>query len=107
MIFVDDPLEATHIVVNTCGFIQDAKEESIGAILDACASYPGKAILAVGCLVERYREELRAGIPEVKGWLGLLEGRDVSELLGLFVSDDAGSPEVGRRRARKSRPFGA
>jgi ribosomal protein S12 methylthiotransferase len=92
--FVDDPLEATHIIVNTCGFIQEAKEESIGAILDACASYPGKAILAVGCLVERYREELQAGIPEVKGWLGLLEGRDTPELLSLFTSDDACPSEV-------------
>ena len=84
--FVDDPADATHIVINTCGFIQDAKEESIGAILDACASYPGKAVLAVGCLVERYREELSAGIPEVKGWLGLLEGREATELLALLGS---------------------
>ena len=51
---VDEPDEATHILVNTCGFIQDAKEESIAAILDACAGYPEKQVLAMGCLVERY-----------------------------------------------------
>ena len=39
---VDDPREATHILVNTCGFIREAKEESIAAILDAAASYPDK-----------------------------------------------------------------
>ncbi len=39
---VREPEEATHILVNTCGFIRDAKEESIAAILDATASYPDK-----------------------------------------------------------------
>jgi len=78
---VADPEDATHIVVNTCGFIQDAKEESIGAILDACANYTEKKVLAVGCLVERYRDELARGIPEVAGWFGLVGGQDQSELL--------------------------
>jgi ribosomal protein S12 methylthiotransferase len=45
------PDDATHILLNTCGFIQDAKEESIGAVLDACAFYPDKAVLVMGCLV--------------------------------------------------------
>jgi ribosomal protein S12 methylthiotransferase len=93
-LFVDDPLEATHIIVNTCGFIQDAKEESIGAILDACASYPGQAVLAVGCLVERYADELRAGIPEVAGWLGLLGSEDESQLLALFATASEGGGEL-------------
>ncbi len=88
--FVQDPAEATHVVVNTCGFIQDAKEESIGAILDACAAYPGKAVLAVGCLVERYMEELRGEIPEVKGWLGLVEGAGASRFRELVESVQGG-----------------
>lgn len=78
---VFDPREATHIVVNTCGFIQDAKEESIAAILDACASYPGKQVLVIGCLVERYRSELQAGIPEVAEWFGLLGGEEEARLI--------------------------
>ena len=78
---VVDPDEATHIVINTCGFIQDAKEESIGAILDACTRYPEKTILVTGCLVERYPEELQRGIPEVAGWFGLLEGPGGADLL--------------------------
>jgi len=92
---VADPDEATHIVINTCGFIQDAKEESIGAILDACARYPEKTVLVTGCLVERYREELQRGIPEVAGWFGLLEGPGGADLLsglGLRITAHQGGP---------------
>jgi len=73
-VVVSDPGEATHILVNTCGFIQDAKEESIAAILDACAGYQDAVVAAMGCLVQRYPEELREGVPEVAGWFGLIEG---------------------------------
>jgi ribosomal protein S12 methylthiotransferase len=69
----DDPAHCTHIVINTCGFIQDAKEESIAAILEACAEYGGERVLVRGCLVERYRVELEADIPEVGGWFGLTD----------------------------------
>ena len=51
----------------------------------------GKEVVAVGCLVERYREELNAGIPEVAGWFGLLGGDEDS---GLLLSAHGG-PEVG------------
>lgn len=68
---VDDPDECTHVLINTCGFIRDAKEESIAAILQACARHGGERVLVMGCLVERYRQELAAGIPEVGGWFGL------------------------------------
>jgi ribosomal protein S12 methylthiotransferase len=70
---VADPEAATHILLNTCGFIQEAKEESIGAILDACTHYADRQVLVMGCLVERYRDELEKGIPEVAGWFGLTE----------------------------------
>ncbi len=61
------------VVVNTCGFIDAAKEESIAAILEAVdfAHERGARIAAVGCLVERYREELAAELPEVDLWCGL------------------------------------
>jgi ribosomal protein S12 methylthiotransferase len=89
---VSDPAAATHILVNTCGFIREAKEESIGAILDACASYPDKEVLVMGCLVERYREELVSGIPEVRAWFGLQSGADVDGLLRLLRSAEIGPP---------------
>jgi cholest-4-en-3-one 26-monooxygenase len=62
---VEDPEDATHILLNTCGFIREAKEESIGAILDACSTYGKKQVLVMGCLVERYRGELEKDIPEI------------------------------------------
>ncbi|MEX0856012.1 MAG: 30S ribosomal protein S12 methylthiotransferase RimO [Gemmatimonadota bacterium] len=64
------------IVVNTCGFIAAAKEESVETILEACAlkaSGTVKAVVAVGCLVQRYQEELAAEIPEVDLFLGLTD----------------------------------
>jgi tRNA A37 methylthiotransferase MiaB len=82
-----DPSEATHVVVNTCGFIQDAKEESLEAILRVCADNPGKRVLVMGCLVERYRDELARGIPEVSDWFGVI-GEDMTrKLLGVVVGE--------------------
>jgi ribosomal protein S12 methylthiotransferase len=80
-------------VVNTCGFIDAAKEESIEAILDAAeaAHARGARVAAVGCLVERYREELAAEVPEVDLWCGL----DTAPLLAALseAEGDAGAQE--------------
>jgi ribosomal protein S12 methylthiotransferase len=70
------PGDATHILLNTCGFITDAKEESIAAILEACGDYGDRQVLVMGCLVERYRRQLEKGIPEVAGWFGLMDEAD-------------------------------
>ena len=64
------------VVVNTCGFIDQAKEESVDTILEACglkAAGEIQAVVAVGCLVQRYKDELAAEIPEVDLFLGLTE----------------------------------
>ncbi len=61
------------VVINTCGFIGDAKEESVEMILRAAKAKSDGAITALyvmGCLSERYRDELRAEIPEVDRWYG-------------------------------------
>lgn len=61
------------VVINTCGFIGDAKEESVNTILEyAQARTAGrvKRLYVMGCLSERYRDELRAEIPEVDEWFG-------------------------------------
>ena len=63
------------VIINTCGFIQDAKEESIAAILEAAeAKRLGlvKKVSVFGCLSQRYRSELPAEIPEVDEWNGVL-----------------------------------
>ena len=65
--------EADTVVVNTCGFIDSAKQESIDAILEAARlKTEGKAkrLIVAGCLVERYRDELKAEMPEVDAFIG-------------------------------------
>ena len=52
--------ESDVIIVNTCGFIEASKEESIEQILDVCKS--GKKVVVTGCLVERYKDELASAI---------------------------------------------
>ena len=71
--FTDDETEADIIVVNTCCFIQDAKEESINTLLEMGElKREGrvKALIAAGCLAQRYREEIRKEIPEVDAIVG-------------------------------------
>ncbi len=68
-----DGFSGRAVVINTCGFIGDAKEESVEMILRAAKAKGDGAITALyvmGCLSERYRDELRAEIPEVDRWYG-------------------------------------
>lgn len=68
---VNQPEEADIIVINTCGFIESAKEEAINTILEM-AEYKKekcKYLIVMGCLVERYKEELAKEIPEVNLWI--------------------------------------
>ncbi|MEX2285342.1 MAG: 30S ribosomal protein S12 methylthiotransferase RimO [Gemmatimonadota bacterium] len=70
------PEDADVIVVNTCGFIEAAKEESIEALLDAVRLKQGgrvQAVVAMGCLVQRYEEELREELPEVDLFISLTQ----------------------------------
>ena len=71
--FTDDESEAEVAVVNTCTFIHDAKEESINTLIEM-GQYKTtgklKALIAAGCLAQRYHEEIREEIPEVDAILG-------------------------------------
>ena len=87
------------ILINTCGFIDAAKQESIDAILAAAKLKEEgvKAVVAVGCLVQRYKQELRQEIPEVDLFLGFSELHHlVPELAqrGLIADPVAGHPGV-------------
>ena len=64
---VNNPEEAEAIIINTCGFIETAKEEAINTILEMAEykKYNCKYLIAMGCLVERYKKELEKSIPEV------------------------------------------
>lgn len=69
---VDDPNEADVAVVNTCGFLQPAVEEGIDAILDLSELKANRLrkLIVVGCMVERYGEDLKESLPEVDHFLG-------------------------------------
>src|SRR5205807_1072464 len=72
--------EADTVVVNTCGFIDAAKQESIEAILEAARlKTDGKAkrLVVAGCLVERYRDELKSEMPEVDAFIGTSQINDI------------------------------
>lgn len=91
---VSNPEEAEIIVVNTCGFIESAKEEAINTILEM-AEYKNKNckyLVAMGCLVKRYKEDLEKAIPEVDLWISIDEYDDfwkkISTLIGESVESD-------------------
>ncbi len=76
-----DASEADTLVVNTCGFIDSAKRESVDAILEAARlKTEGKCqrLVVAGCLVERYRDELRAEMPEVDAFIGTNQINDIT-----------------------------
>lgn len=76
--------DADAIIVNTCGFIEDAKAEAIENILEV-AKYKQdgkcKALIVTGCLAERYREEIREQLPEVDVTVGLAGNADIVEIV--------------------------
>ena len=95
-----DPADADVVVVNTCGFIEAAKEESIEAILDAARLKEQgrvRAVVATGCLVQRYRSELSDEMPEVDLFLGLTDAdRLVPELRRRGLLHDRDVPTMER-----------
>ena len=81
--------EAETVIINTCGFIDEAKEESIEAILEMAElkgegeSGGPKQLLVAGCMVNKFGQELRQEIPEIDGFISLDQLRDVSQLVSL------------------------
>ncbi len=76
---------AQTVIVNTCAFVDDAKRESIDAILEVAAR-KGRGVeklLVAGCMVNRYGEELRREIPEIDGFVGLDQLRQVADVVEL------------------------
>ena len=97
----DDLGEADIIVVNTCGFIDAAKRESLDAIVDAGRQKAGgrcRALVAVGCMVQRHKTELAESLPEVDFFLGSSEvERLVPELEARGLLGDAPDMHPGER----------
>ena len=93
--FVDDENEADIVVVNTCCFIGDAKEESINTILQMAELKKNgrlKALIVTGCLAQRYKQEIIDEIPEVDAILGTTSYEAVGEAIKEVMG--GGTPEV-------------
>lgn len=80
-VVVSDPADADIIVVNTCGFIDSAKEEAINTILEMAEYKEGncKILVCAGCLAQRYSEEIKAELPEVDVILGTGSYKDIAK----------------------------
>jgi ribosomal protein S12 methylthiotransferase len=102
------PEEAEILIVNTCSFIDTAKQESIDTILEMArhkTSGATKKLIVAGCLVERYRDEIRKSIPEVDAVVGTGELEAILEAAGLATPPAALSPfNILSGKAAETRP---
>jgi len=90
--------QADVIIVNTCGFINSAKEESIGAILEL-ANYKQEkcqVLIAMGCMVQKYAKELAEGLPEVDIFLGTGSYLEIADILDKHYHDQTQYIEVAQ-----------
>lgn len=91
-VFVQSPADAEVLIVNTCGFIEPAKQESINTILELAGhkrSGRCKLLVATGCLTERYRAELAEAMPEIDVLLGVREYDRLPGLIAATLGEDA------------------
>lgn len=99
---VDDAAQAEAVVVNTCGFVDSAKKDSIDTILEAADLKGGtggpKAVVAVGCLAERYGKDLAAELPEADAILGFDSYPDIADRLSRIISGESLHPHTPRDR---------
>lgn len=107
--FTDDEEEAEAVVINTCCFISDAKEESVNTILDMAERRKSgqlQALLVTGCLAQRYSEEMQVEIPEVDAVLGTTAIDAIADALDEvlrgqqhnYIEDINKAPQGGRHR---------
>lgn len=88
-IITNNPKEADIIIVNTCGFIESAKQESIDTILEMAnykVNYKCKLLIATGCLTQRYGDELGELIPELDMMLGVNDYNVINEVITDFIN---------------------
>ena len=81
----ENPDEADFILINSCGFIESAKQEAIDTILEVC-DYKNKKIVVMGCLVERYQNSLEESIPEVDFYFPIRDYDNIDELFKKLTS---------------------
>jgi ribosomal protein S12 methylthiotransferase RimO len=102
-LLVDDAAQADVAVVNTCGFVEQAKKDSIDALLEASdLKEDGRtqAVVAVGCLAERYGEQLASQLPEADAVLGFDSYADMSSHLSAILDGERPASHVPSDRRR-------
>lgn len=108
---VEEAAEADVAVVNTCGFVEAAKKDSVDALLEANDLKSGadseegrtsrtRAVVAVGCMAERYGKELAEALPEADGVLGFDDYADISDRLQTILNGGVHAPHTPRDRRK-------
>jgi ribosomal protein S12 methylthiotransferase len=100
---VDDPEDAETVVVNTCGFVDAAKKDSVDTLLAAAdlkESGHTQAVVAVGCLAERYGKDLADSLPEADAVLGFDDYPDIAARLRSILAGETQHPHTPRDRRR-------
>lgn len=107
---VEDAAQADVAVVNTCGFVEAAKKDSVDALLEA-NDLKGhgrtQAVVAVGCMAERYGKELAEALPEADGVLGFDDYSNISDRLQTILSGGvhaSHTPATGASCCRSAPP---
>ncbi|MEP7089675.1 MAG: 30S ribosomal protein S12 methylthiotransferase RimO [Nocardioidaceae bacterium] len=103
---VDDPEDAETVVVNTCGFVEAAKKDSVDTLLQAAdlkaegATGPTRAVVAVGCLAERYGKDLAESLPEADAVLGFDDYPDIADRLRSILAGEQQHPHTPQDRRK-------
>ncbi len=100
---VEDPADAETVVVNTCGFVEAAKKDSVDTLLEASdlkAEGRARAVVAVGCLAERYGKDLAESLPEADAVLGFDDYPDIAAKLRSLLAGEAHHPHTPQDRRR-------
>jgi len=104
---VADPEDADTVVVNTCGFVEQAKKDSVDTLLDAADLKPSagnggkaQAVVAVGCMAERYGKDLAASLPEADAVLGFDDYPDIAGKLRAIVAGETHHPHTPQDRRK-------
>jgi ribosomal protein S12 methylthiotransferase len=98
---VDDPADAETVVVNTCGFVEAAKKDSVDMLLEASDLKTGgttKKVVAVGCLAERYGKDLASSLPEADAVLGFDDYPDIAGKLRSILAGEQHHPHTPQDR---------
>ena len=100
---VEDPSDAETVVVNTCGFVEAAKKDSVDTLLEASDLKTGgttKAVVAVGCLAERYGKDLAESLPEADAVLGFDDYPDIAGRLRSILAGEQHHPHTPQDRRK-------